>query len=267
LAAFDLGAYGLSYVHRFPTIAPSQWVTETPMPYLDPTLRINSGPSLFTMRNIRLASGYSAMVPNRILPLGQRARKRPESALVKRSMRIASVQEPKGMTKGQGHGRSAEGTVSAPLPRARLVTKAVVAHNVLADLLTIDIDTTALTNEPVELAGDEAGQARIIRDAPGEIQIEVVASSRQLLVLNESFHPGWTASQNGEECRILRIYGDFMGCQVGPGKQSIRFQFRPRSFRLGYLLSGLGLAGLCAWAIFLLWRSSGRARTKSTSAI
>ncbi len=249
----DLAGYGLSYVRLFPTTSLDRWISEIPTPRLESGQRVDVAPPVFTMRGIRLAGGYSALVPDRMLPIGDPHRSRKNSPLVLRSMQLASVAWSGGTR------------IEAPLPRARLLGHAHVSDRILRDLLTIDIENTALIAEPIDIAADPLGQARILRDDPGDIEIETRSTTPQLLVLAESFHAGWTASRDAENCRILRVYGDFMGCRVGPGIQHVHFRFQPESFRIGSLISWLGLGGLCAWSAFLLWRVRGGKNMRTRS--
>ena len=46
----------------------------------------------------------------------------------------------------------------------------------------------------------------------------VATPTRQLLVVSESYHPGWQAAVDGVPQPVLRVNGDFLGCVVGPGK-------------------------------------------------
>ena len=102
----------------------------------------------------------------------------------------------------------------------------------------IDIQRAALVSEPVgELGPAPEGTARIVRDEPGLIEISTTSPTRQLLVLSEAYHAGWTATENHRPRKIYRAYGDLQACVVEPGEKSIVFRFEPRSFILGQRLS------------------------------
>jgi hypothetical protein len=133
--------------------------------------------------------------------------------------------------------------VPDPLPRFRLVTRAVASDHPAADLLTIDVDTTALTERPLDLADEPAGTAHCTLEEPGHLCIEVDSPGRQLLVVSESHEPSWQVAVDGAPAEVLRVNGDFLGCVVGPGRHAVEFHFRPASVRWGLALSlaGLGL--------------------------
>ncbi len=78
------------------------------------------------------------------------------------------------------------------------------------------------------------------------IRLQTNAPARQLLVISESFHPGWIATAEGKQQTIVRVNGDFMGCVVGPGQAELRLDFRPSSLIAGQRLSAFGLSLLMA---------------------
>jgi len=63
-------------------------------------------------------------------------------------------------------------------------------------------------------------------------------------VVNESMHPGWAATVDGAPVPVARCYGEFLGLAVPSGIHDVHFRFHPRSFRVGAMLSLLGLAAL-----------------------
>ena len=80
-----------------------------------------------------------------------------------------------------------------------------------------------------------------MRDDPGQIEILTRADSRQMLVVSESWHPGWRARVDGQACDVHAAYGDFMGCVVEPGEHRVHFGFEPTSLARGAWMSAVGL--------------------------
>jgi hypothetical protein len=139
-----------------------------------------------------------------------------------------------------------------PMPRVRMLTRALVSNSVATDLKQIDISQTALLDEPVELGQGGVGTAKILTDRPGLIEVLTSASSRQLLIFSESYHPGWQATEDGRPIRVLRAYGDFQAVVVEPGERRIELRFQPASFVTGAWISGLGIcAALALFALVL----------------
>ncbi|MHC5538027.1 YfhO family protein, partial [Singulisphaera rosea] len=128
-----------------------------------------------------------------------------------------------------------------PLPRARLVTRAVVGSDADVELDRIDPAQVAVVPEPLDLGGSEPGEAALTTDRPGQIHVSTQSGSRQLLVVSESFHDGWRLTVDGREAPVIRVYGDFLGALVGPGRHLVTFDFHPASLRNGMVTSALGL--------------------------
>jgi hypothetical protein len=60
-----------------------------------------------------------------------------------------------------------------------------------------------------------------------------------LLVLTDSYYPGWEAFINGKKVKIEQYQGALRAIEVASGKQEITFLFKPRLFYLGLLITGL----------------------------
>lgn len=130
-----------------------------------------------------------------------------------------------------------------PLPRARFVTRAIVSDDP-ARLAELDLETTAVVPEPLPALRGPPGRVMIRRDRPGSFVLDVAVPNRQLLVWNESYHPGWTVTIDGRSRAAVRVNFDYLGCLVPPGRHIVAFRFRPRSFQIGALASAAGLAFL-----------------------
>lgn len=140
-----------------------------------------------------------------------------------------------------------------PLPRVRLVNRTITSEDPATDIATINVDSEVLTDVPLLFSTDKPGSAAIIEDFPGCLSIRTQCTSPQLLVIAESYHPGWKARVDGLPCQVYRINGDYLGCVVGPGTQFVTLQFQPASLRTGLLISyvGLGFLPFCFLGIWL----------------
>jgi hypothetical protein len=140
--------------------------------------------------------------------------------------------------------------VPRPLPRVRLVGRAEVSANPAADIQSICVDTTALSEVPLVFpAGPSTaapGAAVLDVERPGRMEISVHCPAPQLLVVAESYHAGWQCTVDGSPQTVLRINGDFMGLPIPAGDHQVQFEFHPRSLWFGRIDSclGLGLLGL-----------------------
>jgi hypothetical protein len=134
----------------------------------------------------------------------------------------------------------------SPLPRARLVSQVVVGTNVAQFMKEGNIEATALVEKPVTVDAGAAGQAEIVKDKPGLMEIKTTAATRQFLVISESYHHGWQVTVDGAPVPVVRANGDYMGCPVEAGTRNVVLRFAPPSFTTGLrvTLAGLGIAAV-----------------------
>ncbi len=79
---------------------------------------------------------------------------------------------------------------------------------------------------------------------PEHVVVHVDAPADGILVLADSFAPGWRAVRDGEPQPILRANGLFRGAAVPAGQHRVVFTYEPRSVTVGLTISFLMLAGL-----------------------
>ena len=95
-------------------------------------------------------------------------------------------------------------------------------------------------------------QVRIIRDEPDRIELQADLSEPCLLVLADQYYPGWTlkvaadGTDNFRSVPILRTNLAMRGAILPRGQQKLRFEYRPKSFVTGAIISGLSWLGLLA---------------------
>jgi hypothetical protein len=133
------------------------------------------------------------------------------------------------------------------LPLARLVTHVVPSDHPAEDLAKIDVRSAALCQYALALPPGKPGTAALTQHRAGQMAVNVCCSSPQLLVIAESYHPGWRCTIDGSPAPVYRVNGDFLGCIVEPGNVEVRLEFHPDSLFRGRLvtLAGLGMIGLC----------------------
>jgi len=93
------------------------------------------------------------------------------------------------------------------------------------------------------------------RDEPEHIELRVSADRSAWLVLADAWYPGWEARIDGREVPLLRANSLFRTVQIEAGESIVRFDFRPRSLRIGAALSAVSAIGLIA--LIALWQRSG----------
>ncbi|HEV8415892.1 MAG TPA: YfhO family protein [Bryobacteraceae bacterium] len=147
-------------------------------------------------------------------------------------------------------------------PRAWLVheTRAEPSAQLAAAQLGMpgfDARRTALTEVPVALeplAASAQETAQVSAIAPNQIELEVNAQSRGLLVLSENYYPGWRATIDGQSAPIYRVDSGLRGVIVPRGRSRVELRYVPASVYWGALFSFLGFAGALA-AIWLRRRA------------
>ncbi len=136
------------------------------------------------------------------------------------------------------------------LPRAFVVHRARVATDAEAREAflhpTQPLRHTVLLAEgsPLEGAGCEGSAARVTGTGLSWLEVALEACAPGYLVLSDTAYPGWEATVDGVPTPIHRANLLLRAVQVPPGAHSVRFTYRPLSFRLGALLSTLALAAL-----------------------
>jgi hypothetical protein len=79
------------------------------------------------------------------------------------------------------------------------------------------------------------------RFSSSDVEFDVDLPRPGVFVVSESAYPGWQATVDGQSARWLTADYFFKAVELGPGRHTVRFAYRPGSFRLGLALSGLGL--------------------------
>ncbi|HYA18795.1 MAG TPA: hypothetical protein VEF06_15080, partial [Bryobacteraceae bacterium] len=106
----------------------------------------------------------------------------------------------------------------------------------------------------------EADRVASVREGIQSVEIGVTMACRGLLVLSDSWYPGWAATIDGASASILKVNGVIRGVVVDKGTHQVRFVYRPVS-----VMAGLGgtLAGTAI--VLFLWRRREPAGTPLVS--
>jgi hypothetical protein len=86
--------------------------------------------------------------------------------------------------------------------------------------------------------------------SPEAIEIRTTTQEEALLVLSDTFYPGWQATVDGVVTPIHPANYLFRGVVVPPGEHTVRFFYQPDSWRHGLLLSGLGGVMVLGFVVF-----------------
>jgi hypothetical protein len=80
------------------------------------------------------------------------------------------------------------------------------------------------------------------------VKLTVETESAGLLVLSDTYYPGWKAYVDGKRTPIYATDLAFRSVYLEPGEHEVKFVYSPRSFKMGVLISGLSLLALGAYA-------------------
>ena len=95
-----------------------------------------------------------------------------------------------------------------------------------------------------------------MKDALDTVEIDLDACAAGVLVITDSYFPGWEATLDGQPASIERVDLIVRGVRVGKGKHRVVMRYRPSSFRIGAALS---LLSLLALLLVLVGRRRARA--------
>jgi len=104
----------------------------------------------------------------------------------------------------------------------------------------------------------DRGNVRFVRDAPNEVALEMEGNCSGILVLMDSYYPGWQAHVYESPAGIVRVNEGFRAVRVPPGKQVVTFEYEPVSFLVGLFVSLLAMTLLAVWGMGLYVASAER---------
>jgi hypothetical protein len=140
------------------------------------------------------------------------------------------------------------------IPRARLVHRVIEANGevgTLGALLdaapgaaeTAVVETGSLRAPLAEPGAGAAEHVRVVRYEPERVELEAVVAAPALLVLTDTFYPGWRATVDDVPVAILRADHAFRAVRLDTGRHRVVFFYAPESVRAGAIVS-LAAAGI-----------------------
>jgi len=107
-----------------------------------------------------------------------------------------------------------------------------------------DAKKTVLLNHNLNYALDAGAPTDIATIAaynPNEVIIQTATHGRQLLVLTDTFYPGWKAMVDGTPQKILKANWTMRAVAIPPGNHTVTFTYDPASFSFGVKSSMMSL--------------------------
>jgi uncharacterized membrane protein YfhO len=94
---------------------------------------------------------------------------------------------------------------------------------------------------------------RITHDSPQRVVIEAELQEPGLLILADTYYPGWTATVTTDgrsnQTAIYRTNRVLRGVWLAVGKQTIEFRYQPRSFYAGAIISAISWLALAGFGL------------------
>jgi hypothetical protein len=133
------------------------------------------------------------------------------------------------------------------LPRAWVVHEAqqVASAQVLPMLASGAVDpwtTALLETTPPEIAPSAEGgvnEAAIVTEQPELLRVSVTTDAPGLLILSETYDPGWNAYIDGEPVELLTANYLLRAVPVPAGSSTVELRYEPREMKFGLAISGL----------------------------
>jgi len=124
---------------------------------------------------------------------------------------------------------------------------------------SFDPRSEVLLSDPVAWSADKDYEGRILDVTyhPNRIRVLAEQSNRGVLVLLDSFFPGWRVRVDGEEKQILRANYFFRAVHLDPGRHEVEFFYEPVGLKEGLWVSGFSLLVLVALFLGIARRPRG----------
>jgi len=120
-----------------------------------------------------------------------------------------------------------------------------------------DLSPAAAAGTPAVLAAKAghgpASPVTIEKYTPGEIAMRVNATENGYLFLSEVWYPGWKAEIDGQPTPIYRADFLFRAVALSNGEHKVSMVYSPRSFKVGLILTCIGLLAWLGLA-GIVWR-------------
>jgi hypothetical protein len=98
------------------------------------------------------------------------------------------------------------------------------------------------------LPSGQAGTVQVTRRAPGSLELDVTSPAEALLVLSETYYPGWQARLDDSATSVERVDYTLRGVFIAAGQHHLQLSFQPASWLWGSVISGITLLTVVAVA-------------------
>ena len=164
--------------------------------------------------------------------------------------------------------------IKSVVPRAYMVSKFSVEKDsvkVLQRLSATEFDPLreVVVDSDVSLVPSATPSARvdIQRYENNAVTIATAANGESILVLADSFYPGWKAYVDGRETAILRANHFYRAVRLPGGVHQVEFRYEPRSFKIGAMISLATLVVMILISISVFMRQRKSAPLRAVASV
>jgi hypothetical protein len=160
--------------------------------------------------------------------------------------------------------------IDGAVPRVYVVNKAVVeSHStpIFRRFLSAGfnpMEEVILNAEAgIKPRGALAATAKIVRYEHQRVTIRASLNDEGILVLTDSYYPGWKALVDGREVPIFRANHLFRAVALSAGEHVVEFRYEPMSFKIGVLVSVATALCLAAFPVVRFFKAPKLASSPS----
>lgn len=157
-----------------------------------------------------------------------------------------------------------------PLPRAYVAGQVLTAPDdaaalaLMADpafepakqvvLLADDLAAAGIQEQAAQLVSPPAGRpVQPVDYQPERVTLDVALDAPGVLVLADTWYPGWQVTVDGAPAALLRANYLFRGVLLPAGQHRVQFEFRPPTLRRGAGISLAAALAVLALAVVGIW--------------
>jgi hypothetical protein len=107
----------------------------------------------------------------------------------------------------------------------------------------------AVLEAPGESFAAAPGRVLSLERGTEHLRVDAQAEGESVLVVNDTFWPGWKATVDGRPARIYAADAVVRAVRFPAGRHVLRMDYEPPEVTVGLWLSGLGLAAVVALAL------------------
>jgi hypothetical protein len=148
--------------------------------------------------------------------------------------------------------------VERPMPRAYIVNHSAVEIEVMRTLQRLsdggfDPSADVLLDREIRIRPKRSldAKATILRYKNTLVVIKTETNDNGILVLLDSYYPGWKAYVDGRESAIARANHFYRAVAIPQGRHLVEFKYEPASFKIGLIISSITLFSIVVVSLIL----------------